>query len=412
MVRFGAQSEAGSLPLDEKTEPHLQPYRWVMLALLWLLYAAFGLISRSISPLVTPILKDLSMSYGQMGLILGSWQMTYIAVAIVAGAIIDKWGVRRSLFVGVVVIGLSAALRYFPSGFGTLLPVVALFGVGGPMISIGAPKTISIWFRGKSRGTAVGIYTMGVWVGGLVALAATNSLIMPLTGYSWRLTFVCYGLLTLLVAALWWFLARDIKPTEATEPSGMSTVFGRLIRVRNVRVILIAGLLLFAVAHGFVQWLPKILESRGFSPEMAGFAAAIPLVGGILAVLLIPRIVPPRLRGRVITLLALLIAVALVVSVITSGFLLLGGLFLFGIMAYGSFPLLMLILMDTPEVGSRYMGSAGGIFFCVAEIGGFTGPLIIGALVDMTGTFLAGISFLVILSLVIFAAAFWLNTLQ
>ena len=94
MVRFGVQSEAGLLPLDEKTEPHLQPYRWVMLALLWLLYAAFGLISRSISPLVTPILKDLSMSYSQMGLILGSWQMTYIAFAILAGVIMDRWGIN------------------------------------------------------------------------------------------------------------------------------------------------------------------------------------------------------------------------------------------------------------------------------------------------------------------------------
>lgn len=413
MVRFGAQPEAGLLSLeDETTEPHLQPYRWVMLALLWLLYAAFGLISRSISPLVTPILKDLSMSYGQMGLILGSWQMTYIAVAMVAGAIIDKWGVRRSLFVGIVVIGLSAALRYFPIGFGTLLPVVALFGVGGPMISIGAPKTISIWFKGKSRGTAVGIYTTGLWVGGLVTLAATNSLIMPLTGYSWRLTFVCYGLLTLLIAALWWFLARDIKPTEAAEPSSMSTVFGRLVRVRNVRVILIAGLLLFAVAHGFTQWLPKILESRGFSPSIAGFAASIPLLAAIPAVLIIPRLASPHLRGRVVSVFALLLAVALLISVTTSGFSLFVGLLLFGITGYGMFPLLMLILMDTPEVGSRHMGSAGGIFFCIAEIGGFMGPLIIGTLVDMTETFLAGISFLVILSVVIFAVTFWLKTLS
>jgi cyanate permease len=351
------------------------------------------------------------MSYSQMGLILGSWQMTYIAVAIVAGAIIDKWGVRKSLFLGTMVIGFSAALRYFPNGFGAFLPVVALFGVGGPMISIGAPKTIAVWFKGKSRGTAVGIYTIGPWVGGLVALAATNSLIMPLTGYSWRLTFVGYGLLTFLIAALWWFLARDIKPTEAAEPSNMSTVFGKLMRVRNVRIILIAGLLLFAIAHGLVQWLPKILESRGFSPEMAGVAAAIPLLGGIIAVLFIPRVVPPHLRGRFIALLALLIALALGVSVITSGSYLLGGLFMFGIVAYGLFPLLVLILMDTPEVGSRYMGSAGGIFYCVSEIGGFTGPLIIGALVDMTGTFLGGITFLIILSLIIFAVTFLLRPL-
>jgi len=410
---FGTQPETRFPSFEDETpEPHLQPYRWVMLALLWLLYAAFGLISRSISPLITPILKDLSMSYSQMGLILGAWQMTYIAVAMVAGAILDKWGIRKSLFLGVVVIGLSAALRYFPNGFGAFLCVVILFGIGGPMISIGGPKAISIWFKGKSRGTAVGIYTTGPWVGGLVALSVTNSLLMPLTGYSWRLTFVCYGLLTLLIAALWWVLARDVKPKEAVESSSMSTVFGRLIRVRNVRVILVAGLLLFAVVHGFNPWLPKILESSGFSPSMAGFAASIPLLAAIPAVLVIPRLASPHLRGRVVSVFALLLAVALLVSVTTSGFSLFVGLVLFGITGYGMFPLLMLMLMDTPEVGSRHMGSAGGIFFCIAEVGGFMGPLVIGTLVDMTGTFLGGISFLVILSVVIFVVTFWLKNLS
>jgi MFS-type transporter involved in bile tolerance (Atg22 family) len=51
----------------------------------------------------------------------------------------------------------------------------------------------------------------------------------------------------------------------------------------------------------------------------------------------------------------------------------------------------MLILMDTPEVSSRYMGAAGGMFFAVAEIGGFAGPLLMGALVDLTGGFNTGI---------------------
>ena len=232
-------------------EPYLKPYRWVILALVWLLYAAFGLVNRSISPLATPILEDLNMSYSQMGIILGSWQLTYIVVAIVAGTIIDKWGVRKSLFIGTVIIGLSAVLRYFPSGFGSLLPVVAIFGIGGPLISIGAPKTIASWFRGKGRGTAVGIYTTGPWVGGLLALAATNSFVMPIAGYSWRLTFVYYGFLVLIIALLWWFLARDIKPTGATEGESIGKVFSRLIKIRNVRLILIMGLLSFAIMHGF-----------------------------------------------------------------------------------------------------------------------------------------------------------------
>jgi MFS family permease len=46
------------------------------------------------------ILNDLRMSYSQMGFILGSWQLTYILVALVAGAILDRWGVRKSIFAG------------------------------------------------------------------------------------------------------------------------------------------------------------------------------------------------------------------------------------------------------------------------------------------------------------------------
>jgi MFS family permease len=76
-----------------------------MLALLWLLYICFGIVSRAIFPLVTPILNDLHISYSQMGFILGSWQLTYIAMALGAGSILDRWGVRKSLLAGGLVIG-------------------------------------------------------------------------------------------------------------------------------------------------------------------------------------------------------------------------------------------------------------------------------------------------------------------
>ena len=86
----------------------------------------------------------------------------------------DRWGIRRSIFVGVLIIGLSATLRSLSGGFFSFLIFVALFGVGGPMISIGCPKTISQWSKGKERATAVGIYTTGPWIGGMASLAAAN----------------------------------------------------------------------------------------------------------------------------------------------------------------------------------------------------------------------------------------------
>ena len=75
-----------------------------MLALLFWLYVAFGMVARSISPLVTPILSDLGLTYSQMGIILGSWQLTYIFAALAAGSILDRWGVYKSIIAGIIVI--------------------------------------------------------------------------------------------------------------------------------------------------------------------------------------------------------------------------------------------------------------------------------------------------------------------
>jgi len=375
------------------------PYRWVMLTLLCLLYICFGIVARSIFPLVTPILSDLGLSYSQMGLILGSWQMTYIVAALVAGTILDRWGVRKSIFAGAVVIGLSASLRYFSSGFTSMLIAVALFGLGGPMISIGGPKTISHWFDGPSRGSAMGIYTAGNWVGGLLALALTNSLVMPLVNNSWRRAFVVYGMTTFTIALLWLILAKGDKPGERSQGLGIIDVFINLVNIGNVRILLVMGLLAFAISHGFSSWLPKILEDSGMSASLAGWAAAISIAAGIPSILIIPSTVPPSFRGRIVAIFAVLTAVNLVLVMVVSGYTLYINLAILGFISAPFMAMLLLILMDIPGVEARHMGSAGGMFFCVAEIGGFTGPFIMGILVDTTGTFVTGAWFLASLCL-------------
>jgi len=411
MAKFKVHLKEDSHQPDKKAlEPHQTRYRWVMLFLVWLLYCVFGIVQVSIAPLVTPILRDLNIFYSQMGIILGSWPLTYIFIAVIGGAIIDRWGIRKSLFVGILIISLSASLRYFSNGFATMFLCVAMFGLGGPMISIGCPKTISVWFRGKERGTAVGVYMTGPSIGSLIALSLTNSVVMPLTGYSWRLTFVIYGLLSLAAAVLWWFLSRDVKPTESAESTSIAKVFTGLISIRNVQLILIMGALSFAISHGFSDWLPKILETGGLPPAIAGFAASIPILVGMPLVLTIPRLTPPRSRKHIVVFGSLVFAAGIVVVATTSGIPLLTGLALSGAARVCIMPILMLMLMDIPEVGSRYVGAAGGMFFCVAEIGGFAGPFILGAIKDLTGGFLIGVICLAGLAIVMSLMALLLKS--
>jgi NNP family nitrate/nitrite transporter-like MFS transporter len=246
-------------------------------------------------------------------------------------------------------------------------------------------------------------------IGGILALTATNSLIMPFAGYSWRLTSLYYALFTFGIALMWGVLAKDVPDGEKGVRIGIIEVFLSLTKIPNVRVILAGGFLSFAVIHGYTNWLPKILEVQGMSPSTAGTASALPLMAGMPAILALPSLIPVRFRGRAIGLLALSAGASMLLMVNATGAALFAGLALFGFSGSAIPPLLILTLMETPEVGHRFMGSAGGIFFCISDFGGFVGPSIMGALVDWKGTFLPGTLFQAMLCLLIFGITFLLK---
>ncbi|HCD26089.1 MAG TPA: hypothetical protein DER02_01120 [Gammaproteobacteria bacterium] len=56
------------------------------------------------------------------------------------------------------------------------------------------------------------------------------------------------------------------------------------------------------------------------------------------------------------------------------------GLFLQGVARSTLMTVLILTLVELPEIGERYAGVASGIFFSAAEIGGVLGPLLMGIL--------------------------------
>src|SRR5690606_36176573 len=139
--------------------PH--PFRWAVLAGVWLMYFSFGLCVASTAPLVAEIARDLEIGFTAMGAVLGAWQLVYIAAALPLGAVLDRIGVGLGLTLGAGVMALSMFLRGAAGGEATLFLAVAIFGFGGPIVSIGAPKLIALWFTGPDRGMAMGMYMTG-----------------------------------------------------------------------------------------------------------------------------------------------------------------------------------------------------------------------------------------------------------
>jgi cyanate permease len=368
-----------------------------MLALAWLLYFAFAITSASLFPLVTPVREELDLSYSQMGVILGAWQLVYIGAAIPVGTMIDRIGTKRSLLFGALIIAASGLTRSLAPNFPVMLGAVALFGLGGPIISIGLPKLVAEWFTGKKRGLASGIYVTGSHAGNVVVLAITNSLIMPLTG-SWRTTLQVYAAMVLVIALLWFLFGResdDFKAQQKARQEGTeaekSASIRDIIGVGAIWPVIIIGFSGFLASHGFRSWLPQIFEAKGMSPSMAGFLAAVPAITGMLGSIIIVRIASEGYRKQMT--IALLFTVGLTIGLIgvLDGPLLVATVMVQGFAAAALMPLMMNTLMEMPEVGARYLGAAAGLYFSIGEIGGFTGPTLVGFLADATGSFLAGI---------------------
>ena len=373
-------------------------YRWVMVTSLWFMYFAFGVVGQSITPLVGPISEDLGLSRAQMGTVLGSWHLMYVGLAIPAGFLIDRFGLRLCLGAGVFFIALSGLLSAAAVSYPTLLAAFAVFGLGGPFISVGAPKLLTTWFDRKDRGKAIGIYLTGPPLGGAVSVITANSVFMPLTDSSWRLTLVIFASVAALALFTWALLSRNPEHLGArVQDSGETSAglglqaFSTLLRVPVVRIILLMGLGLFVFQSGLAAWLPEILRVGGMTAAKAGYWAAVPGILGIIGVLTIPPLATPRHRIPFLAALFITGSIATVIIGLTDSPFLVIGLLLVGATRGGVLPITHLVLMDAPKVGIRNMGAAGGLYFTFAEMGAVVGPVAMGVVADSTLGFRGGL---------------------
>ncbi len=372
---------------------HMNPYRWVILSGVWLSYYCFGLAIVTMAPLVAEISTDLGLSHSQMGTVLGAWQLVYIGSAIPLGFLLDGMGARRALMFAFVVIAVSVLLRANAVGYFSLFLAVAVFGLGGPLVSIGAPKLIGQWFEGKGRGFAMGVYMTAPTLGSMTGLAMTNSLFMPLFSGDWRSVLMLYAGFILSASVLWWLITshkhfRTAESDLAAEPrESQKENFLRLIKVPAFQIVLVMSVGIFFFNHGLNNWLPEILRSKGMTATAAGYLASIPAAFAVMASLTVPRLATPERRLWILCIMFLACGVSSLLLQSTDGAILPMALVFQGIARGSMMTLSILVLLDMPQVGNKRAGVAGGMFFSAAEIGGVMGPISIGVVSDMTGGF-------------------------
>lgn len=377
--------------------------RWLLLLGVWLLYGSFGLVATSLAPMASLIIEDLSMTHAQMGMAMGAWQLVYIFSAVPAGILLDRIGPQYALALGGILVGSSALARVFAGDATSLIAAVMLFGLGGPIISAGAPKVVVSIFEGSSRGLAMGIYMTGPAIGGIVSLTTTHSFLLPWFNHDWRDVMALWTLVTFASAAIWFLIATLNRSSDSAESAAANVsqirVIGELISKPTVMIVLLMSISVFMFNHGLNNWLPELLQSHGLSAVHAGYWAALPTVIGIIGSLIIPRLATPERRFNILLALSAAAFLASLLLRFNEPESLITGLLLQGIARSSLMTVLILTLVELPEIGERYAGVASGLFFSAAELGGVMGPLTLGLLYTPSGGFTNGLTLLTMITL-------------
>lgn len=368
---------------------------WVMLALGWTIYFSFGVGVASLVPLVTILRTELDITYTHIGTLLGAWQLVFMAAAAPTGWMIDRFGPKRVLVAGALIVASALTLRGFADGYPMLLFTVAFFGLGGPVTAVGLAKLVADWFTGASRGLASGIYITGASAGIALVLALTHPVILPLTG-GWRQAHFLYGAIAFAIAVVWLIFGRDSPQSHADRALHKDRKsrgsYLQVISQPAVLFVIIVGFSGFLANHGVRNWLPGILENAGVSPTNAGLLGALPAVTGMIGSIVVLRLATRRANARMPAIILLLIAsgLAILTIMVAEGWLLVAAIAFEGFCAAAFAPLMLNTLMEMPSIGAKNTGAAAGLYFSVGELGGTLGPVMMGIAADITGSFMTG----------------------
>ncbi|MEM0097900.1 MAG: MFS transporter [Conexivisphaerales archaeon] len=142
----------------------------------------------------------------KIGLILFLWSMAYAIFNFPGGWISDRLGIRKSMGTFFAIWSAFTAATAATFGFISMAIVRIIMGSGeGPVWPLNA-KSAKTWSNAKQESTMYTLAGSGQAMGPIIAAIIGAYQIVY---WGWQLTFIFWGVVGLVFAAVWYFYVRD-----------------------------------------------------------------------------------------------------------------------------------------------------------------------------------------------------------
>jgi len=336
-------------------------------------------------------LKPLSTAFGwHREAISAGFSIAALTVAAASpglGFLLDRFGPRRIILPCIAIFSLAYAslalltphlLHFYLAFF-----IIGLVGNGTAYL--GYSRAISTWFNGR-RGLALSIMLAGGGCGAMLLPVIAQAAI---THYGWRVAYILLGVLAFVLGfplAAW--LVRE-QPFAQQSASASVEVGESVAKALSSRIfwIIAVTVCLYAISiNGAIAHLSALLTDRGVSTQGAAYSVAIigatGLIGRVLTGIFLDRFFGPRVSQWMLLMTVLGIVLLSVAHTLTAG-LVAASLIGFSMGSEGDI---------TPYLLSRYFGlkrlsTLYALTWTTYAIGGATGPLVVGRVFDMLGSY-------------------------
>jgi MFS transporter, ACS family, glucarate transporter len=393
--------------------------------------------------------KDLGLSAVQMGYVFSAFGWSYVIAQIPGGWLLDRFGSRTvyfwSIFIWSIFTLLQGSIGLLGSGAAavvTLFTLRLLVGLAEAPSFPANGRIVAAWFPSNERGTASAIFNSAQYF--------ATALFAPIMGwlvysYGWPSVFYFMGIVGILVSLIWLktvYSPKDhpsLKPAELdyiekggalvdmdrpkkekhitraeleldyVERGGLRTMNTRsedqhnaprwgfikqLLTNRMLLGVYVAQYCITTLTYFFLTWFPVYLvQQRGMSILNAGFIASIPAIcgfiggvlGGVLSDALLRKTGSLTLARKTPIVLGMLMSMSMILCNYVDAQWLVVGIMALAFFGKGFGALGWAVVSDTSP--KEIAGLSGALFNTFGNIASITTPIVIGYIIQNTGSF-------------------------
>lgn len=358
-------------------------------------YFFSALAALSFAPLLPFIEEEMFLSKASLGLFTSILYIGAMLSGFPAGWLSDRWGVPKTILVGLIIHGISTCIITIFYSFSWMLFFVLLSGFGFGAVNPATSKGIIMWFEAKSRATSMAVKQLG-YTAGIMAAA----ILLPVLALSigWRPTVLIVGIIVIICGISTYFLypASIKKKTILTEhepvKNTVQTDSDKSVW-KNKEILFWSFLCIFyagAQACGTTYMAVYMVDCFSYSKIMAGIFLGITQGGGALGRIAWGRMSDLYFADRreneivLIGFIAAVMCILLGILPYTTHTIIIGIVAaVFGFTAIG---FNVLFITHIGEIaGPEKAGQAIGVWVTIAYIGAVVPPPLFGSAIDSIG---------------------------